>query len=33
MKIGVLGIGGIGHLLIQIGAKMGCKMYAISSDK
>jgi D-arabinose 1-dehydrogenase-like Zn-dependent alcohol dehydrogenase len=31
MKIGIIGIGGLGHLGIQYGVAMGCKVTAISS--
>lgn len=33
MKLGVLGIGGLGHLAIQFGKAFGMKVYAISSSK
>jgi D-arabinose 1-dehydrogenase-like Zn-dependent alcohol dehydrogenase len=28
--VGVLGVGGLGHLAIQVAAKMGCKTVAIA---
>ncbi|KAK0766521.1 hypothetical protein N5P37_000246 [Trichoderma harzianum] len=32
-RVGVLGVGGLGHLAIQIGAKMGCKVVVFSSSE
>ena len=29
-KIGVVGIGGLGHMALQFGRAMGCEMFAIS---
>jgi len=31
-KVGVLGIGGLGHLAVQFAAKWGCEVYALSSS-
>jgi len=31
-KVGVLGIGGLGHLAVQFAAKWGCEVYALSSN-
>lgn len=33
MKVGVIGIGGLGHLAIQFAAKMGCEVTAFSTSK
>ncbi|KAL7805339.1 alcohol dehydrogenase [Trichoderma aethiopicum] len=32
-RVGVVGIGGLGHLAIQFGAKMGCKVVVFSSSE
>jgi len=32
-RVGVLGIGGLGHLAIQFASKMGCKVSALSSNR
>jgi len=31
-KVGILGIGGLGHLALQFAAKRGCQVYALSSS-
>jgi D-arabinose 1-dehydrogenase-like Zn-dependent alcohol dehydrogenase len=32
-RVGVIGIGGLGHLAIQFAAKMGCEVVAFSSTE
>jgi uncharacterized zinc-type alcohol dehydrogenase-like protein len=33
MKVGILGIGGLGHLALQFAKALGCTVYAFSSSK
>jgi D-arabinose 1-dehydrogenase-like Zn-dependent alcohol dehydrogenase len=31
-RVGIIGVGGLGHLAIQFGVKMGCEVYGISTS-